>query len=232
MVFKHQKFIVNQDARKVFDVNNRELHITGNAYRVLIFLCENKSGTISAISDYLDWAKDYDENHLRQYRYKIETLIGCKVIDYKNGVYSLIGDIEKADNLANNDRNTLLLHSDSVGLDKNNPMNSSVASKLKVFPAFLASVALGCTFLDLPSYAFYVVIKMVVTIVSAYYVHYLYAANLYEKQSFWFWGFIICVILFNPIVPIYLYDKSAWVGIDIIAIIFLTIFVNKFRNKS
>lgn len=110
MFYKHQYFAINLDTKKVFDTNSKELHITGNSYRVLIFLCENKSGTITDIGTKLDWAKDYDENNLRQYRYKIETQIGQKVIEYKNGIYTLMGDIEKVEELAKIERNTVLLH--------------------------------------------------------------------------------------------------------------------------
>lgn len=114
MFYKHQHFTINLDTKKVFDINNKELHITGNSYRVLIFLCENKYGTITDIGTKLDWAKDYDENNLRQYRYKIETQIGQKVIEYKNGIYTLMGDIEKVEELAKIECNTVLLHPVSV----------------------------------------------------------------------------------------------------------------------
>jgi hypothetical protein len=39
--------------------------------------------------------------------------------------------------------------------------------------------------------------------------------------NFWILSFGIIAILFNPIIPIYLYDKSIWMPIDIlVAIIF------------
>lgn len=138
MFFKHQYFAVDLDTKKVFDENNKELHITGNAYRVLVFLCENKSGTVTSIGENLDWAKDYDENHLRQYRYKIETVLGHKIIEYKNGVYTLIGELEKRDALANNDRNTVLLHPPSVQLRPTNRfMNFLTQAKTIIFPVLI-----------------------------------------------------------------------------------------------
>lgn len=143
MFYKHQYFTLDLDTKKVFDENKKELHITGNAYRVLVFLCENRSGTITSIGGSLDWAKDYDENHLRQYRYKIETMIGHKVVEYKNGVYTIIGELEKVDTLANNERNTVLLHPSSVGLGQTDRI-MNIITKIKpfIFPAILVLAVL------------------------------------------------------------------------------------------
>ena len=48
---------------------------------VVIFLCKNKNANLTEIGEYLDYAKDYDENHIRQYRYKINTIIGKDIIE-------------------------------------------------------------------------------------------------------------------------------------------------------
>lgn len=137
MYYKHQYFTVDTEKRKVFDENSKELQLTGNAYRVLVFLCENKKATITQIGSYLDWAKDYDENHLRQYRYKIETIIGKKVIEYKNGVYTLVGNIENTQQLANFERNTVLLHPVAVKLNLN---HLNLSKKMKLIAVGILSV--------------------------------------------------------------------------------------------
>ncbi|HAT73817.1 MAG: hypothetical protein US30_C0004G0083 [Candidatus Moranbacteria bacterium GW2011_GWF2_36_839] len=120
MIYQHQYFQLNTESRKVFDENGKELVLTGNSYRMLVFLCENKHATLTEIGDYLDHAKEYTENHLRQYRYKIETIIGRNVIEYKNGMYSIVGDLQESSELAKVERNTDLLRSESVELGQDN----------------------------------------------------------------------------------------------------------------
>lgn len=113
-MYKHQYFILDTGIRKIFDENNKELKITGNSFRVLVFLCERGQATITDISDALDRAKDYDEDHIRQYRYKINTIIGKNIVKYENKVYFIDGGTEKIENkdsliLNKNNRNTDLL---------------------------------------------------------------------------------------------------------------------------
>jgi len=38
MFYKHQFFVLDPGSRKVFDENGRELCLTGNAYRMPVFL--------------------------------------------------------------------------------------------------------------------------------------------------------------------------------------------------
>ena len=40
-------------------------------------------------------------------------------------------------------------------------------------------------------------------------------ANYINDKSFWGIGFGIIALIFNPIIPLYLYDKFAWMIIDI-----------------
>ncbi|PJA02355.1 hypothetical protein COX73_01200 [bacterium (Candidatus Gribaldobacteria) CG_4_10_14_0_2_um_filter_36_18] len=119
MIYKNKYFVLDTSLRKVFDENNKELKITGNSFRVLVFLCEHGQATITDISDALDRAKDYDEDHIRQYRYKINTLIGKNIVKYENKIYFIDGGTEKTENkdsliLDKNNRNTDLLQPDSV----------------------------------------------------------------------------------------------------------------------
>jgi len=97
MIYKHQYFKLDAESKKIFDENNKELVLTGNAYRLLVFLCGKNNATLTDINDYFDpaGAKDYTENHIRQYRYKINSIIGHSIIAYKNNIYSINGAVSK-----------------------------------------------------------------------------------------------------------------------------------------
>lgn len=216
MIYKHPQFILDTESRKVFDENNKELRITGNTYRVLVFLCEKKNATLTDIGEYLDWAKEYTENHIRQYRHKINTIIGVDVIEYKNGIYSL--------------RNTDLLQGDEVELEKSNKnIMKKENTKFMMIPAIIASVILFLALLELP-YGYYTFLRVVVTITSIYYVYWIY--EVVKQQGFWFWGLIITTILFNPIIPIHLGNKSVWAVIDIVAGLFFISSIIKYKKKQ
>jgi len=139
MNFKHQYFYLDTKLRKVFDGHSKELCLTGNAFRVLVFLCDNGSATITEIGDFLDSEKNYNENHIRQYRYKINTIVGNNVIQYKNSIYSIVGDIEKVEKIENYDRNTDLLHQDDVRLEHKNIFEKKHNNlKFSKIPAIIA----------------------------------------------------------------------------------------------
>ena len=91
MIFKYRYFKLDTASKKVFDENNKELALTGNSYRLLAYLCNKKNATISDINDFFDpaGAKEYTENHVRQYRHKINSLIGYNIVAYKNNIYSI-----------------------------------------------------------------------------------------------------------------------------------------------
>ena len=97
MIYKHPCFKLDTESKKVFDENGKELALTGNAYRLLVFLCGKNNATLTDINDYFDpaGAKDYTENHIRQYRYKINSIIGPSVVAYKNNIYSINGEVLK-----------------------------------------------------------------------------------------------------------------------------------------
>ncbi len=226
----HKHFNLDLKARKVFDENGKELRLTSNAYRMLVFLCENGPSTITDIGDYLDSAKDYDENHIRQYRYKINTIIGKNIVEYKNSIYSIIGDVKKLEKLEKKDRNTDLLRRDDVKLKNKNKLVEKLKNiKFSRVPAIIAVIALLLTFIDWHSYGYYTLMKFVVTGSAAYYAYYIYETV--KKQDCWFWGLVVIAILFNPIVPVYLGDKSLWMIIDVAVIGFLICLMVKFKNK-
>jgi formylglycine-generating enzyme required for sulfatase activity len=95
MILKHRYFKLDTESKRVFDENNKELALTGNAYRLLVFLCNKKNVTLTDINNFFDpaGAKEYTENHVRQYRYRINSLIGHNIVAYKNNIYSIYGPI-------------------------------------------------------------------------------------------------------------------------------------------
>lgn len=224
MIYKHDYFQLDTDSKKVFDENGKELLLTGNAYRMLVFLCANRNATLTQIGDFLDWAKDYSENHLRQYRYKINTLIGKGIIEYRNGVYSIVGDIENADKLTRNDRNTDLLQQNHVSSSWINFMKKT--EKIKTIPAIASIILLLLSFFNWP-YGFYSLLRIIVAASSAYYAYYFY--SVLKKQEFWFWSLLIILILFNPFIPIYIKNRAIWQVIDIIVSIYYLILIIKLK---
>jgi len=91
MIYKHQYFKLDTESGRVFDENNKEMALTGNAYRLLVYLCKKKNATLTDINDHFDpaGAKEYTENHVRQYQYRINSVVGHHIIAYKNNIYSL-----------------------------------------------------------------------------------------------------------------------------------------------
>ena len=228
MIYQHQYFLLDTNSGKVFDENGKELRLTGNAYRVLVFLCEKKSAKLIDIGEALDWAKDYNEDNIRQYRYKINTIIGHDVMDYKNSIYSLIGDVKIIDKIvekrAETQRNTDLLRPNMIKWD--GMKNKSQFSK---WPAIVATLVLIPTLFDLP-YSYYGFLRFVIMIASVYYAYWLY--NLERKQSIWFWALIIVAIMFNPFFPVGLGNKSVWQVVDLVVVIFFVFLVRKLNKTN
>lgn len=71
---------------------------------------------------------------------------------------------------------------------------------------------------DLPG-GYYTLLRIVVSITGAIVCAAEYKAK--EKVNLWVILYAALVILFNPIIPIYLYDKDIWIPIDIISSILI-----------
>jgi hypothetical protein len=87
----------------------------------------------------------------------------------------------------------------------------------------MKSLLLGCAILliigitDLPI-GYYSLLRIAVTLFAIFVV----LKEFENKLNFWVVMFGLIAVVFNPIIPIYLNDKSAWMIIDIIvAIIFV-----------
>lgn len=96
-------------------------------------------------------------------------------------------------------------------------------------PAIIVIISLLLTFLDWSSYGYYTLMKFIVTGVSVYYAYWLYEKL--QVTNFWLWFLVATAILFNPIIPIHLGDKSLWEVIDVVVIIFLISLIYRFREK-
>jgi hypothetical protein len=72
--------------------------------------------------------------------------------------------------------------------------------------------------IDLP-FGYYTLLRIVVTIGSVAVV----VTEFENGLNFWVIAFGLIVILFNPLIPVYLNDKSAWMPIDIIGRLFFVI---------
>lgn len=89
---------------------------------------------------------------------------------------------------------------------------------IKNWPLKLAILILFLTIFPL-DYGFYYFGKFVVCAVAIYYCHENYKKEA-KEQSKIFWYFLGISILYNPIIPIHLFFRTAWIFIDIVLIIF------------
>lgn len=105
-------------------------------------------------------------------------------------------------------------------------MNDMFFVLIFLLPITLLLVGLA----DLPS-GYYTLLRIVVSITSVITVVMEYKVK--EKVNLWVVLYAALVILFNPIIPIYLYDKDIWIPIDIIAsILILAKYIDfKVQNK-
>jgi len=94
-------------------------------------------------------------------------------------------------------------------------------------PAIISSVMLLLTFFDWP-YGYYNLLRIVIAGIAIYYAYYLY--EIIKERRFWFCSLVTIAILFNPIIPIYLYDKTIWGVIDTIIAIFFIGLIIKFKK--
>jgi hypothetical protein len=90
-------------------------------------------------------------------------------------------------------------------------------------------VAAGFLFigvLSLPS-EYYVLMRWVVTAVGVSFAYY----SFNNSEPFWGIAFGCISLIFNPIVPLYLYDKFTWVVIDLVAGLSFVIFSKKLKQE-
>lgn len=216
MTFKHTHFILYTEKRKVFDENNKELRLTGNAYRTLVFLCENGPSTVTDIGDYLDQAKNYNEDHLRQYRYKINSIVGHDIVKYENKVYFIDGDVikkPKDDKQPINDqRITDLLRPDAIQLNNKSsyPMNKSILARINIFCSANKNT-FAAILLTLVSYFFMAMGTLWIWIIPTIFAarKLLKAKKEKENKKFIFWSYLV---VYSPVIIIVIYSCAFILG--------------------
>lgn len=78
----------------------------------------------------------------------------------------------------------------------------------------LPIIVMALGLLPMP-YGFYNLSRLVVFVCSVY-----FAFQLFKKEDMVFvWIFAFFAILYNPIIPIHLYEKAIWIVINIITIV-------------
>jgi len=76
-------------------------------------------------------------------------------------------------------------------------------------------------------YGYYILLRWVVTFSAVFLLWLAYES----KKTFWFFLMGILVILFNPVIPVYL-DKETWIIIDLIVAILFLVSIFKLKLKS
>ena len=102
-------------------------------------------------------------------------------------------------------------------------------NNILIYPAIVVAIMLFVAIFSW-SYDYYILLRWIVTLVAIYYMYSLYSLN---KMNGWMILLAIVAILFNPIIPVYLNDKSIWNYIDVITGVLLLIFpfaVNKTKG--
>mgnify|MGYP001341358132 FL=1 len=84
-------------------------------------------------------------------------------------------------------------------------------------------VVLAIGILPLPI-GYYTLSRLVVCASAIYFAHNFYKKN--NQTNLWIFGFI--AVLYNPIIPVYLYEKIIWVVVNIITIYLF--YKNKYLN--
>lgn len=90
--------------------------------------------------------------------------------------------------------------------------------KLRLFCIFCA-ICLFIAILNLPI-AYYTFLRITVTIGAVL----VLIKGRNQILNFWFLSFTLIAVLYNPVFPVYLYEKSKWIPIDILTgILFLIV---------
>lgn len=102
---------------------------------------------------------------------------------------------------------------------------NKLRKNIEMYLIFCA-VCLFLAIFNLPSF-YYNFLRIVVSVGAAGVAYFLIS-----KQRYWKIIFVIIAVLFNPIFPFFLYQKSKWIPIDIIAgILFLLIKIYGIFNE-
>jgi len=99
--------------------------------------------------------------------------------------------------------------------------------KFNTWPAIIASILLFLAVFPWP-YGYYTFLRVVITGMAIYYAYWLYQVR---QKGFYFWSLIAIIVLFNPIIPVYLISKLLWGIVDVIVAGFFIGLIVKFKKK-
>lgn len=80
MIYKHKFFSLDSDLQIVYNNEGGELRIVGDAYTLLLALCEKKTMSLGEVKDFLGIDKEYHGRRIRETIEKINHAIGTEVI--------------------------------------------------------------------------------------------------------------------------------------------------------
>ena len=87
-------------------------------------------------------------------------------------------------------------------------MTRKYTVSINVLAAFF--LALGCFHLPIGYYTFLRIVVFIVAVVGLY-------MGITEKRTYWVIINGLSEVVFNPIIPVYLHDKTLWIILDVIA---------------
>lgn len=101
MIYKHQFFSLNSNSQIVNDVSGNELRIIGDAYTLLLSLCEKKTISMEEAEDILEFEKNYHGRKIKEDVEKINHAIGEGIVSIEqvdgefgeNTILSLKGEL-------------------------------------------------------------------------------------------------------------------------------------------
>ncbi|GEM_PF-1198120 len=80
MIYRHEFFNLNNDLQIAYSINNTELHIVGEAYVLLLALCEKGSMFMEDVKELLGIDKNYEGRRIREDIEKINHAVGKEII--------------------------------------------------------------------------------------------------------------------------------------------------------
>lgn len=98
--------------------------------------------------------------------------------------------------------------------------------KIETWPIKVGIITLLITIFPW-QYGVYMVGKLIIFMVSIYYCYCNYSK---EKKNQYFWFFLFAAIVYNPIIPVYLFYRTIWIIIDIILIIVFIKYYKYLKN--
>lgn len=80
MIYRHGFFSLNSDSQIVNDISGNELRIIGDAYTLLLVLCEKRTILMEEAEDVLGFDKSYHGRKIEEDIEKINHAIGKEII--------------------------------------------------------------------------------------------------------------------------------------------------------